>query len=138
MNDDRKSELQQRLRNRIAFDKKWDLINSITSQILIGISILASFGAAIVAAANLASSLVVAFLASVPGTVITVDRSFRFAARWRWHCTLVARVSALEQKLTFQNGSVEDISRELSEYLEEMEKKYPSGALEWHSRKESH
>ena len=80
--------------------------------------------------------MVVALLASIPGTVITVDRNFRFADRWRWHQAVATRYLALEHKLAFEGAAVEDVSREMGEFLEEMEKKYPSGVSQSMSKRE--
>jgi hypothetical protein len=126
MSDDKKAELKRRLILRRKFDDKWASINFVFAQVFVGTSILASFGTAIVAASNIASPLVLSILASIPGTAIIIDRSFRFADRWRWHCIVAIKYAALEQRLTIEDASVEEISRAMSDYLFEMEKKYPA------------
>jgi len=131
MSEEIKGELLGRLRRRIAFDHRAAVCNFILGQIFVGTSILASFGAAIVAAANFASPIQVALLASIPGTVIIINQSFRFTDRWRWHCVVETRFMALEHKLVFENGNVEEVSRGMFDFLEEMEKKYPTGTLAW-------
>ncbi len=55
-----------------------------------------------------------------------IDRSFRFQDRWRWHCIVSTKFAQLEQKLTIEDGSIDEVSKEMSDYLYEMEKKYPS------------
>jgi hypothetical protein len=87
---------------------------------------LASFGTCVVAASNIASPLVLGILAAIPGSVIMIDRSFRFQDRWRWHCIVATKYAALEQRLTIEDASVEEISKEMLDYLYDMEKKYPS------------
>lgn len=75
MNDETRQELLARLRKRRAFDEKWATTNFVASQVFTGVSIFASFGSVIVAAASIASPIVVALLAAIPGTVIVIDQS---------------------------------------------------------------
>ncbi len=126
MTEEKRTELLDRLRKRRAFDDKWATTNFVLSQVFIGTSILASFGSAIVAAANIASPIVVAVLAAIPGTAIVIDRSFLFGARWRWHCAVSTRYTALEQELLFEGGTVEQVSETMSEFLSDMEERYPT------------
>ena len=130
MTEETREQLIQRLHARRAIDEKWASRNFILSQVFTATSIFASFGAAIVAAANIASPLVLAFLTAIPGSVILIDRSFMLAARWRWHCTVATRLSALEQTLVFEGGNVKEISEAMMSFLSDMEEKYPTGKAE--------
>jgi hypothetical protein len=101
----------------------------LSSQIFVATSVISSFVTAIIAASNSAKPLILGILAAIPGTVILIDKSFRFVDRWRWHCIVATKFAALEQKLTIENGNVEEISREARDYLHDMEKKYPAYSL---------
>ncbi len=136
MNDEMRNQLEQRLRSRRAFDKKWASRYFAASQVIVGASIFARFGSAAAAAlaSDHVSKFLVALLAVIPGTVIIIDQSCRFADRWRWHNTVATRYSSLEDKLKFQSCGPEEVSREMNEFLEEMEKTFPIGALPSSSR----
>lgn len=123
-----REDLLSRLRARHAFDKRWETVNFVAYQALLLIAIFSSFGAAIVAAASLASPIVVSLLTAVPGVAIVIDRSFLFADRWRWHNSVSTQFVAFEQKLVFEGATVEEISRVQGEYLLLMETRYPSHA----------
>ncbi len=128
MNDDSQKELLNRLRARRALDDRWQLWNFIFYQIVLGISIIASFISAIVAASNLVSPIIVAILAALPGTVIVIDRGFMFSSRWRWHNTMSTKLLALEQRLLFDaETSAKEISEEMTDLLIKMETAYPVG-----------
>lgn len=130
MTEETKEQLLHRLQTRRAFDEKWATTNFVLSQVFTATAIFASFGAAIVAAANITSPIVLAFLTAIPGTVIVVDRSFLFAARWRWHCTVATRFTALEQALVFEGGTVQEVSKAMTAFLLGMEERYPTGKAE--------
>ena len=128
MTDDNKDELLQVLRRRSAFDRRWEALNFAAYQVLLLLSIFASFGSAILAAANIASPLLISMLTAIPGVAIVLDRSFLFADRWRWHNAVSTRFSALESMLRFEGKTVEYVSQAMGEYLSVMETKYPSHA----------
>jgi hypothetical protein len=126
MSDDRQNDLLSRLRARRAFDDRWQFWNFVGYQIFLGLSIIASFGSAIVAASSLASPVVVAILAAIPGTVIVLDRGFMLSRRWRWHNTMSTKLLVLEQRLLLENTSIEEVSSAMSALLIEMESAYPA------------
>lgn len=126
MDDQKTAELKQRLVSRLKFDRRCEMVNFLGLHVLITISVLASFGTAIVAALNVASPTVLAILASIPGTAIIIDKSFRLADRWRWHNSVANRFAALEQSLTIEGKSVEEVSKAMTDFLCKMEAKYPA------------
>jgi hypothetical protein len=131
MTEETREQLLLRLRTRRAFDEKWATTNFVVSQVFTATAIFASFGVALVAAANIVTSpIALAILTAIPGTVIVIDRSFLFAARWRWHCTVATRFIALEQMLLFEGGTVEKVSQAMTTFLSDMEERYPTGKAE--------
>jgi len=123
-----RDELLHVLRTRRTFDQRWELFNFVAYQALLLISIFASFGSAILAAANIAPPIVIALLTAIPGVAIVLDRSFLFADRWRWHNALSTHFGVLEHMLVFEGKTVEHVSQAMGEYLSLMETKYPSHA----------
>ena len=133
MADNAQDDLLNRLRTRRAFDDRWQLWNFVFYQLFLGLSIVASFVSAIVAASNLASPIVVAVLAAIPGTVIVIDRGFMFCRRWRWHNTVSTELEALERQMLIEGVSVKEVSQAMSNLMIDMEKLYPArGEIDGH------
>jgi hypothetical protein len=128
MTEENQDEILHVIRRRRASNRRWELINFIAYQLLLLISIFASFGSAILAAANVMPSIVIALLTAIPGVAIVLDRSFLFADRWRWHNAVSTQYSALENMLVFEGKSIEHVSKAMGEYQLLMETKYPSHA----------
>jgi hypothetical protein len=122
------SDLLERIRKRVRFDKRNERVNFVFYQLFVGLTIAASFSSAIVAAYGSATRLTVALLASFPGLGILLDRNFQFSHRWRWHNAMGTELTRLEQKLVFEKADVSVVSEEFSKLLIEMEHIYPAEA----------
>jgi hypothetical protein len=109
------------LKNR---DERWGGRNFIIAQIQGWITIVASFGSAIAAAAK-APSIAVAIIAAVPGTVILIDRNFGFMRRAQWHWLEAAKLLQLEHALNYQGAKVDEISKRYTSLRADMEEKFP-------------
>jgi len=121
---DKKEELAQRIRARIAHDKFWGAANLYFAQILVWVVVLSSFGAAI-AAMEKSPAILTASLAAIPGYVIVLSRNLNFMPLSRWHYKLAARLQAVEFSLQFENKTVEEVSREFSKVMGEFESYAP-------------
>jgi hypothetical protein len=120
-----KADLIKKISARIAHDEKWAKTDFLCAQIFVWLTILASFFTAILAATEKVSPLLVAFLAAIPGTVIVVEKSFSFGKRARWHWEMVATLEGLLNSLLYEEASIDEVSRQLSEHRKVMEKSFP-------------
>ncbi|UVM36040.1 hypothetical protein LOY28_14920 [Pseudomonas sp. B21-017] len=123
--EQKRTELIDKITTRIGYDEKWARSDFFCAQIFVWLTILASFFAAILTAAQAASALFLALLAAIPGTMIVIEKSFAFGKRARWHWEMVATLEGYKNKLIFQDADVGEVSILLSEFIKEMEKKFP-------------
>jgi hypothetical protein len=105
MENDPFNDLLKRLRRRRTFDMCWETFNFALYEILLALSIIASFSAAIIIALGLGSKTFVVALTAIPGAAIVLDRTFQFSRRWRWHNAMSTRFLSLEQRLLFEGSS---------------------------------
>jgi hypothetical protein len=122
-NQQRESLLNE-INSRKALNLRWGDQNFVTSQVQGWITILASFGSAIAAAAK-ANSVAVAIIAAIPGTVILIDRNFGFARRAQWHWESYYKLLELEHELKYNGAQVSDISKRYISLRTEMSQKFP-------------
>jgi hypothetical protein len=117
------------LLNQIVLRKKEDLRlgnrNYVVAQIQGWLTVVASFGSAIAAAAK-APSIAVAIIAAIPGTVILIDRNFGFGRRAKWYWEEYEKLYQLELALTYEGAQVSDISKRYGEIKAEMTAKWPT------------
>ena len=128
--ESRAQELADKIAARRKSDERWGAFNFVIAQTFLWIAILGSFGAAIAAATNSVSPLIIAVCAAIPGTVIVIDRSFSFARRSSWHHLMRARLDQLENSLRYEGVPVESVSKALGELFIEMESRYPGVSAE--------
>lgn len=74
--EQKRTELIDKITTRIGYDEKWARSDFFCAQIFVWLTILASFFAAILTAAQAASALFLALLAAIPGTMIVIEKSF--------------------------------------------------------------
>ena len=125
-----RDDLIAKITERLGYDKKWGERDFIFAQIFVWLAILASFFTAILAAADAAPNLVLAFLAAIPGTVIIIEKSFSFGRRTRWHWEMVAGLDELLNQLKYEGAKADEISKKLSSFRKEMEAGYPGMSVE--------
>jgi len=113
------------LENRLHYDSTWKKRNDRIAYTFVWLGILASIGSSIAAALK-APPWIVAIAAAIPGIVITVDRSFRFAARGRWHDVLCINIGALAGALKYEGAAEKEISQKFSELLKASQESYPT------------
>ena len=126
----RAQELADKIATRRRSDVRWGGFNFCIAQAFLWIAILGSFGAAIAAATNTVSPIIISVCAAIPGTVIVIDRSFSFARRSSWHHMMRARLDQLENSLRYEGASVESVSKALGDLFMEMEARYPGVSTE--------
>jgi hypothetical protein len=61
-------------------------------------------------------------LAVIPGIILLISNTFKYEARAKWHKLKQRKLERLCNKLTYEKATVEEISREMSESLEELDK----------------
>src|SRR5260370_2809366 len=108
-NQQRESLLKEII-SRKNLDLRWGDENFAIAQVRGWITIIASFGSAIAAAAK-GPSIAVAITAAIPGTVILIDRNFAFVRRAKWHWLSYHKLLGLEHELKYQGAQVSDISK---------------------------
>jgi hypothetical protein len=106
--------------------KKWERRDFPLAQIFVWVGIVTSVAASLHAAgAFTLEKLSAAVLAAIPGAVLVVDRTFKFAARASWHAVYRASLKALYRKLRDEKATDASISPEKSKLKIEMEKMFP-------------
>jgi hypothetical protein len=60
-------------------------------------------------------------LAAIPAAVLAIRSTFQFETKAAWHWRKAIRVEALLRALKFENHSPDQVSREFSKMLDEME-----------------
>jgi|GEM_PF-3477738 len=128
--DEAEKALLERIRAELAANHRGEAWACAGAHLCLWLSILASFGAAIVATMESAPRLLVAILAAIPGTAIVFERTSMLTARWRWHCAAQTRLQAFERQLLYEGANARQVSEELSDYWVRMQEKYPAGKAE--------
>ncbi len=123
--DDPRNQLLKEIEARIALDNRYAWRHLRIATALIWIAVLASFGSVIVIAIGTVPSLITGVLAGIPGFVILLERNFLFDSRWRWHNAVETELKGLVNALKFENGKTEEVSKQYSKIMIEMEGKYP-------------
>ena len=113
---------------------KWEGRDFSSAQIFLWIGIVASVAASLHAAGAFAidNKLCGAVLAAIPGVVLIIDKTFKFAARASWHALYRASLKSLFRKLRNESAPINTVSAERSKLEFEMEKMFPpldSGSL---------
>jgi hypothetical protein len=120
----KREELLREITTRIKQNHFWGAAGYNVSQLQGWLTVVASFGSAIAAAAK-APSIIVAIAAAIPGTVILMDRNFGFARRAQWHWSSANKLLELVHALKYQGGKVCEISKKYTALRQEMEEKFP-------------
>jgi hypothetical protein len=119
-----REQLLNEIVTRMKRDRFFGRVTFNAAQLQGWLTVVASFGSAIAAAAG-ARGLVVAVAAAIPGTVILIDRNFGFARRAQWHWSSQGKLRELEHALKFQGAKVADISKKYTALRIEMDEKFP-------------
>ncbi|NTV72387.1 MAG: hypothetical protein HGA71_19885 [Azonexaceae bacterium] len=108
----------------------WSWFNWVVLQALFWVSILASSGAAFLAATGTPKKNLVAFLAILPAICATAESSLSFNGRYRFHDDYIAKLKSMQLRLKVESADPKAISEELRKYEERMSGKYPSTSIE--------
>jgi hypothetical protein len=118
--------LKEELEKDIEHHSKWSRRDFAWAQIFIWVGIVASIAASLNAAkAFELCKLYGAILAAIPGAVLVVDRTFKFASRASWHSLYVAYLKALHRRIRDQGEQEGKVSPDKSKLDVEMEKMFP-------------
>ena len=118
--------LREELEKDIDHHWKWSGRDFAWAQIFIWLGIVASIAASLNAAkAFELCKLHGAILAAIPGAVLVVDRTFKFASRASWHSLYVAYLKALHRRIRDQGETEAIVSPDKSKLNIEMEKMFP-------------
>ena len=125
--------LLQELEADIIHHEKWEGRDFGWAQVFVWIGIVTSIVASLHAAgAFTIDKIYGAVIAAIPGAVLVIDKTFKFAARASWHALYRASLKALFRRLRDESAPVGTVSAERSKLEVEMERMFPpldSGAL---------
>ena len=106
---------------------RWYSRDFTLAQSILWIGILASAGSALIAAEVFdLEKWKGALIAAIPGVVIVVDKSFKFAARASWHSIFRTSLKGLRRDIRDNGMPHPEVAAKLSKLEEDMEKLFPS------------
>jgi hypothetical protein len=97
------AELQKEIEKEIKRRRTYESWDFKLAHFFLWLSILASFGASIIVAADVAiDKIAVAIIAGIPGLIILIDKSFDFAKRAVWGAMYRIELEELKDELVFK------------------------------------
>jgi len=84
-----------------------------------------SSAAATILAAGSGCPGLTAILAAIPGIIVLANNTFKFEPRAEWWYSMEHKTNALQRSLLYEGANAKDVSRMLSETIDEMEKSWP-------------
>jgi hypothetical protein len=120
--DPRFEELKKYLKKEIQQHQIAAQWKSALAQLLFLLVILTSGLGLINTATQWFSKEILSALAVVPGIILLISNTFKYEARAKWHKLKQRKLEGLCRKLLFENATVEEISKETTFVLEELDK----------------
>ena len=117
--------LKEDLNARVIACRRTARSNYYAAYILLVIGVGASTAASIMAGTDSSARTLTAVLAAVPGILVLVTNTFKFAARAEWWWTKHHRIDALYRKLLYENASEPEVSQELTRVDTALENSWP-------------
>lgn len=119
------STLQAELDSSIANHSRWQGKDFNKAQAMLWIGITASLAAGVIAAFG-APKFITAVVSLIPGVILVVDRTFKHSVRSAWHAEYAIRLRALARAIRDQGAKPDQLSQQLTELEDEMQKKFPT------------
>ncbi len=115
-------ELTKYLQKEIGQHQNSARLKSILAHLLFWVVIVASGLGLLNIATNWFSKEVLSGIAIIPGIVLVISNTFKYEARAKWHKLKQRKLEGLYRKLTFEDWTANDISKEITIVLEELDK----------------
>jgi hypothetical protein len=118
----KKQDLKKYLEKEINQHRNAARLKSILAHLLFWIVILASGLGLLNIAIHRVSNELMSGIAIIPGIVLIVSNTFKYEARAKWHKLKQRKLEGLCRKLMFEDATANDISKEITIVLEELDK----------------
>lgn len=123
LSEERKhEELKKYLQKEIQQHQKSARLKSIVAHLLFWVVIIASGLGLVNITTQWFSKEGLSAIAIIPGIALVISNTFKYEARSKWHKLKQRKLEGLCRKLMFEDGRVNDISKETTLVLEELDK----------------
>ena len=121
------NDLESEIQGGLEEHGKWQSHDFVTAQVLLWCAIGATVFGGLIAGGviELPYKWLSALIASIPGAVLMVDRTFKYAARSAWHAIYSVRLRDLNRQLRDQGVPRGEVAKSLGVLDLEMEKLFP-------------
>jgi hypothetical protein len=120
------SELRAELEALILHHRKWEFRDFLSAQVFVWVGIGASVASTLYASGVLdIGRQTAAIVGAMPGVIIVVDKTFKFAARASWHAKYRASLNSLFRKLRDEHAPAPTVSQSFSKLEIDMEAIFP-------------
>ncbi|WP_347989410.1 hypothetical protein [Methylomonas sp. AM2-LC] len=120
--------LLKEITEKLSEHRMWSSRDFSILQILLWASILASAISAFLATLN-ANKWLIAFLAAIPALAITVESTFHFSERYKYHDQWVIELEEMQRKVRVEKTDPQTISAELSNFQKGIISKFPTSTF---------